>query len=435
MRTDRRPNRAIATDYSASRGEDVRLKVPAGETLAVMRCDRGHRLRAHLDRMPGWRIRLLTLTGCAIVAAASLIGAIPAVAAITAPGFFSGPEVVSEGLLWSGRQGVSLSSSTGTMLLARDRPLDAVLVHGGWTVVAEPLTFRVGRTGGHLQTIPALQFGCFPIQATPGEAWLDALTEGQLYTVLPAGCLGLQPEQAQMLVSVRLRTLRLRVIRRVRRGPVSLVAAGHRLALTYLSRRTQNTPRGLLRVEVLDSRTGKLLYSLTPPPDELSPTEIVERARYRSGAGTGGSAPRLPVLMIQLFAKTQIDSEGDVLVTRSARTRSSEGLSRGTASGWWGNARIRVGRPLGEPADGALADGRIAYVSNQGAEEQIDLLNLRTGETRTEVAFPGLSGRGGARPQYGSASVGSAELWVHGACLVQNLLLRRSRPTRKYRTH
>jgi hypothetical protein len=63
----------------------------------------------------------------------------------------------------------------------------------------------------------------------------------------------------------------------------------------------------------------------------------------------------------------------------------------GVASGWWGNATTLSGRSLGRTGSNvaSLGDGRIAYTTEQGGVEQIDLLDLASEETRTIATFPG----------------------------------------------
>jgi hypothetical protein len=183
-------------------------------------------------------------------------------------------------------------------------------------------------------------------------AWTVAVAGGNLYTIAQASCLARRPGQAQFLVHVRLGTGTVEAIGRVRSGAISLAAAGGRLALTY-----KTGVRGPVRVEVVSSSNAKLLYSVTEPPRE-------------EGRGYG----RL---------ETQIDSEGDVLVTDPPFRRE--------AFGWWGNATKRVGSLLHQTGfvGGSLSAGRIAYLTGRGGVEHIDVLNLRTRKTRTEVTFPG----------------------------------------------
>jgi hypothetical protein len=99
---------------------------------------------------------------------------------------------------------------------------------------------------------------------------------------------------------------------------------------------------------------------------------------------------------------TQLDSEGDVLVTSTSRLPPPVFVA---GVGWWGNSKTRRGRqihslyaatgPEPMPADrnraeaaAALSNGRIAY-KTVGESPQIDLLDLRTNRTHTAVSFPG----------------------------------------------
>ena len=83
-------------------------------------------------------VRLLTL----VVAWTPLaVDVTQAQAVVPAPGFSSGPKVVSGGLLWAGdsagQEDVFLSTATSTRLLVPDAELSAVNVDDGWVVVAE----------------------------------------------------------------------------------------------------------------------------------------------------------------------------------------------------------------------------------------------------------------------------------------------------------
>ncbi|MGD0456006.1 MAG: hypothetical protein ABSB69_20665, partial [Solirubrobacteraceae bacterium] len=202
-------------------------------------------------------------------------------AAVDAPGFTSGPTVVSGGLLWWGAKGVSLSGASGTHLIVPGTEWSTVLVEGGWTAGAEQTRLEVGRTGGRLAAVRALR----RCRAGSPEDWLEALAHGGLYTIVRASCLGRRPAQAQFLVRVRLSTGVLQAIARVPSGAVALAAAGKRLALTY---EASGQPRGRVRVEVVDSSSAKLLYTVTAPSGEQ-----------------GG----------RRYSDTQIDAAGDVLVT------------------------------------------------------------------------------------------------------------------------
>jgi hypothetical protein len=290
---------------------------------------------------------------CAAVVALSAGSAAQARAAVNAPGFDSGPEIAGGGLLWWGENGVSLSGAGGTRLLV---PLGAnawtttVQVNEGWTVVAERRRLEVGRIRGRLAPVRALRH----CRAGVPESWLAALSEGVLYTIVRAGCLGRHPWQAQFLVRIRLATGALHVIARVRSGAVSLVAAGHRLALTY---EVASVQRNRVEVEILDASSARVLYRVSAPPSYEPP---------------------------ERDANTQLDAAGDVLV------RGSTGpVSCDCRFAWWGGPATPIGRALPRTSDASLSQGRIAYSTAQGGVEHIDLLNLKTQKTRTMVVFPG----------------------------------------------
>lgn len=291
---------------------------------------------------------------------------LPAVAgaAVQAPGFSGGPEVVSDGLLWagssSGQESVFLSTATSTRLLVPDTELSAVHVEAGWVIVAEASGPKAGRIGQRLRPIRVLQF-CPPIQSNqggdrPGDQ-LEAVADDNLYAVVRASCFGRRPGDAELLVRVRLGAGNVHVIGKVPSGAISLVAAGSRLALTY-------EESGAL-AEVFDSHTGRLLYRVAPPSGKRD-----EPGRYH---------------------ETQIDAKGDVLVT-GLRHRPLPG--GGEAIGWWGSPKTRIARPLGSGfgtapgervAYASLSDGRIAYAT----KTTLDVLNLATGKARTIVTFSG----------------------------------------------
>jgi hypothetical protein len=296
---------------------------------------------------------------------------LPAVAgaAVEAPGFSSGPKVVSDGLLWEGRslgqENVFLSTAGGTSLLVRDAELSAVHVGGGWVVVAEASGPKAGRIGQQLRTVRGLH-RCPPIPGHRGGTSVEAVANGNIYAVVDASCLDRWPHSAQLLVRVRLGTGNLHVVGRVPSGAISLAAVGSRLALTYetYARPADETLAGSrMRVEVVDSRNARRLHSVASPPGE--------RGRYRS-----------------TYRETQLDTRGDVLVT-SHRVGPPPGA--GEASAWWGAPGSRIGRPFesGSGFDVSLSEGRIAYATSREGETSIDLLNLATGETRTIVTFSG----------------------------------------------
>jgi hypothetical protein len=149
----------------------------------------------------------------------------------------------------------------------------------------------------------------------------------------------------------------LEVLARVPTGAISLVATGARLGLTY---EDPEKSAGRVSVEVRNTSHAKLLYTVDAPADEQ---------RW------------------DRFERTEIDAAGDVLVTSRFFVPPGPAI----AHGWWGNATTPTGRSLGETAHNvaSLAEGRIAYVSEQAGVEQINVLDLASDTTRTLVTFPG----------------------------------------------
>lgn len=328
-----------------------------------------------------WRARAIGARAllCLAILGATLAGPAPARGALKAPGLEYGPTVLHEGLLWSSTSGVSLSSATGTRLLVPHLQLQDVVVGGGWLVAADEFELRAGKIGGRLAPIPALEL-CQTNQGTNGS-WLDALSGGYLYVVLQARCLGDAPEGAQVLARIQLSSRRVQRIAPVRAGAVSLVVAGRRLALTYLTHEASGTGPVRARVDVRDSRRARLLYSLVTPQPAAATTSSATVPIVRSSEHQ--RLALAPSQMRRLYSRTQLDAEGDVLVTGAF------GETQITAFGWWGNARTRVAHALVAPADGTLSEGHIAYVSSRGGVEHIDVFNLTTAATRTEVELRG----------------------------------------------
>jgi len=301
-------------------------------------------------------IRVLTLAALHVLSSGAVARAH---AGVDAPGLNYGPTVVRGGLLWSGPAGVSLSSAGGTRLLVAGAQLPEVLLQGGWIVVVkgsgQP---RAGRRGGRLAAVQSLRH-CVPAEEMGERRWRVAVADGNLYTIVQASCLGRPPRQGQFLVRARLGTGTVHAIGRVPNGAVSLSAAGRRLALTYEA----HGPRGnRVRVDVRDSTTARLLYSVSSPNEEGAPYP------YRG---------------------MQIDAQGDVLVTDHFIFLGPGDVS--FTRGWWGSAKTRLGYELDQQgsAIASLSEGRIAYASDRGGVEHIDVLNLTTRKTRTPVTFPG----------------------------------------------
>jgi hypothetical protein len=277
-------------------------------------------------------------------------------AAVDAPGIYEGPTVVSEGLLWAGNGGVSLSGAGGTRLLLADAESSTVQVEDGWTLAVEPAGLEIGRVGGSLEPIRRL-IGCEPLGEDGAKGWRVAMGDDSLYAIVTAHCARRKPQDAQYVVRMRLGTEKVHVIGRVPAGAISLAAAGSRLALTY---EEGEKPTGRISVEVRGTSDAKLLYTVKSPADQ--------QPRDRD-------------------AHTEIDGGGDVLVTSTSFLPPGPAI----AHGWWGNATTPNGRSLGETGHNvaSLADGRIAYTTEQAGVEQIDVLDLASGTTRTLVTFPG----------------------------------------------
>jgi hypothetical protein len=323
---------------------------------------------------------------CTAVAALSTGPAASARAAVNAPGFDSGPEIVAGGLLWWGENGVSLSGAAGTRLLVPLGPdawTTTVQVNAGWTVVAERKRLELGRIGARLAPVRALRH----CRAGVPESWHVALSEGALYTIVRAGCLGRRSRQAQFLVRIRLATGALHVIARVRSGAVSLVAAGGRLALTY---EVANVQRNRVEVEILDASNARALYRVSAPASDHAPERDVH---------------------------TQLDAAGEVLVQGSTGPVSCD-----CSFAWWGGPATPIGRALAVNSEASLSQGRIAYATSQGGVEHIDLLNLKTQKTRTMVAFPGSAriegvGLGDGRLAWAQRSYGYTTATKAHACV------------------
>lgn len=300
----------------------------------------------------------IRVLGLALISLSWLGCVASAGATVQAPGFSVGPRVVNGGLLWQGGEGVYLSNATSMRLIVPHTELSAVAVTGGWVAVAEQSGPEAGRIAGPLAPVAGLS-RCPPIRATriySREQSVDTVADGDLYAVVRAACLGRRPQQAQVVVRVRLGTGRLHVVGKVPSGAVSLAAAGSRLALTY-----KVGGGNRVRVDVVASRNARPLYSLMTPQGEAK----------------------------AYYGDTIIDATGDVLVAGEPNpTRGPILVLRQQA--WWGNSRTRVAHTLQAQFGASLSDGHIAYVpSSEGEAERIDVLDLATSTTRTVVAFSG----------------------------------------------
>jgi hypothetical protein len=265
---------------------------------------------------------------------------------------------VSAGLLWEGQEGVFLSDAASTRLIVPHAGLADVAVDDGWVVVAEQRGPEAGRIGGTLAPVAGLT-RCPPIRATSffsGESTVETVADGDLYAVVRGGCVGGRPKQAEFVVRVHLGSRRLNVVGRVPSGAVSLAAAGPRLALTYKLGRENR-----VRVDVVDSRHARPLYSLITPPGQAK----------------------------ALYGETTIDATGDVLVTGDEPNPVPAALLISPEQAWWGDSRTRAAHPLGVRF-AALSEGYIAYApSGKVKGERIDVLNIASGTTRTAVTFSG----------------------------------------------
>ncbi len=302
----------------------------------------------------------------AVLAALCLAGAAPAGASIDVSGFVAGPSIVEGGLMWSGTQGVWLSSPHRSRLIARNSEvaaselaLTSVHVEDGWTVVAAA-SLRVGRTGGPLHFISGLA------HCGPGARarWLAATAGGYIYTIVRGGCVGRAAGQ-QMLVRIRLGTGAVEALGLVPSQAVGLAAAGGRVALTY-----EDPDSGRMRVDVVGAASAKGLYSFSDP----SPVAPNRRFRYEGSE------------------QTQLDAAGDVVVTGGANLlNSAGGPYRTPAFAWWGNGASHGARWLGEMDDVTLSDGRIAYARQPGERAvDINVRDLASGRARTIVKLEGI---------------------------------------------
>jgi hypothetical protein len=265
---------------------------------------------------------------------------------------------VSAGLLWQGEQGVYLSEAAGTRLLVSHADLSAVSEEDGWVVVAERRGPEAGRIGGPLAPVAGLR-RCPPIDATgvfSEDRLLETIADGELYAVVHGACLRGRPQQAQLLVRIPFGSRRLEVVGKVPSGALSLAAAGSRIALTYNAGRKHS-----VRVDVVDSRDARPLFTLMTPPDEAELS----------------------------YGQTMIDAMGDVLVAgESYAARAAVEIPVHQA--WWGTPRTRVAQRLPARVGASLSEGQIAYNPSGRVEgERIDVLEIAAGTTRTAVTFSG----------------------------------------------
>ena len=302
----------------------------------------------------------------ALPAALVLAIAAPAGASIDVSGFVAGPSIVEGGLMWSGTQGVSLSSAHGSRLIARtsevaasELALDSVHVEDDWTVVAAA-SLRVGRTGAPLHSISGLAL-CGP---GARARWLAGTAGGYVYTIVRGDCVGRAAGQ-QILVRIRLGTGTVEALGVVPSQAMGLAVAGGRVALTY-----EDPDSGRMRVDVVSAANAKGLYSFSDP----SPLTPGRGFRYEGNE------------------QTQLDAAGDVVVTGGANLlNSGGGPYRTPAFAWWGNGASRGARWLGEMDDVTLSDGRIAYAREPGEGAiDINVRDLASGRASTIVKLEGI---------------------------------------------
>ncbi len=301
----------------------------------------------------------------------ALLLATPSGARMTsAPGFVSGPQITPAGLLWQSSDGQMLAGRGGVRRV-RSAPGASTLASAmsDW-IVQEGGGISAGRLRGRMHAVAVLH-RCEPLRVpkrkSESEEPLLALSGATLYAVVSPACLHRPGLGRQALLRVSLPTGGWRLLARVPRGAVAVGASSTRVALGY-------APREGLAVAVLGARDGRSLY------------------RVRGTLGWPNST-----------ITTQVDDEGDVLVT------TSHFIPPGPQSeGWWATpgdpvehslGRLDAARPLGSAAsaggvgagysaEAALSGGRIAYVG----DERLELLDLRRGTRRTVAEFPGLVG-------------------------------------------
>jgi hypothetical protein len=354
------------------------------------------------------------IVGMSIALLLAISGVANAQTVGNAPGFESGPRVTTGGLLWSGARGVSLSTNTGTDLLNPKAPLSSTLVQNGWAVTIRRRGLQVDRVGVKHNPL-IVKPGCSPLEPEP-YSWMDALDGGSLYVVIRGSCVGKSPAMAPFLVKVPLRSSGFQVLARAPDGVRSLAAAGNKIAIAYKSQPTSRR----VQVEVLSGRRARPLYSVNGP------------------AG-GGLSPNGKDGSLAL----QLDAEGDVLATNTGRLPPPS-LIR--ALGWWASPTKRAAHPIhslyldesAEPtpnnnnfraeAAAALWNGQIAYETTGNNRRQIDLLNLSSNQSHTEVSFPGSArllglGLGTERLAWAQQSIGWTIPEATGGCVTRALPL------------
>lgn len=197
--------------------------------------------------------------------------------------------------------------------------------------------------------------------------------------MVDSSCLHGHVQKGLTLLAVNLRSGVRRALGAIAPGAVGLASAGARVAVTYAAPSQSSPIAGTITpvtTAVLDARTGRRLYRVSAP-----------------------------VPFNQLALTTEVDARGDVLVTSTIFHPPAP-----QSSGWWATpaaptphelrSLVTAGQVVfNTPPYGytvitgaaALAQGRIAYVTDTPKGEQIDLLDLRSGALRPVVGFTGVA--------------------------------------------
>lgn len=335
------------------------------------------------------RAGFVRVLGVALLA--TMLIASPARAAVVdAGGFIAGPRITSTGLLWLTPAAQMLTTSGGDTEKLTGGIVPVTSPSSNWVALAGPRGVEAGRLGQTLTPVAALH-RCPPFTESSlgsrSEARLDpllAITGSILYALVDPACLRARSLAPSVLVAVSLRSGGLHVVAPIpAHNAVALAAAGSRLAVSYASTAVappNEEPQVTLTTVVMGSRRGRAAYETSTPLGGV----------YRLGA-----------------LDTQVDADGDVLVTDSS---TAAGPISGSSAGWWASPADPSGQSLealsggatvieGLPNNVASADlgaaalsaGQIAYLTGaQYYGEQIHVLTIATGATRTVAEFPGV---------------------------------------------
>ncbi len=335
----------------------------------------------------------------------ALLSASPAGAAIVpAPGFEGGPRITRAGLVWEDSVAHLLTPPEGaTMQLQGGDSQTIFSASSYWQVVTRFGRVQAGLLGGPLKVVPVLR-RCPPLSDasglppnTPAPALL-ALSGTMLYAVVDPSCLHAPGYGHRALLAASLRSGAWRLVAPVSPGVAGLASSGPRLAVTYLPHNeapasppdevvdeAPPAPRDV-EVDVLDLKSSRSVYRVSVPVHPRSATSLT----------------------------TQVDEAGDVLVISTFGP-----VPKFEDSGWWATPTDPVAHELraldaGKEAlkpitfpnapsahpepiityTAALSGRRLAYLRDgPGAgEEQIDVLDLRSGTTRPLVYLRGVAG-------------------------------------------